>query len=114
MVLSVCRNNVVNKGIKLEAEHGKYAPELIYFDKSRVTQVVMNLVGNAAKFTPKGGKITVKTQWFWKCDHSNGDCESCNGWISPIKRKETKKLENFDLLTLPVFFLILLHIIDFT
>ena len=33
---------------------------LINIDKQKVAQVVRNLLSNALKFTPKGGKITVK------------------------------------------------------
>ena len=32
----------------------------IYVDKNKMTQVLTNLLSNAAKFTPKGGKITVR------------------------------------------------------
>jgi signal transduction histidine kinase len=32
---------------------------LIYIDINRITQVIRNLLSNAFKFTPKGGKVTV-------------------------------------------------------
>lgn len=50
-----------NKKISLEAELAPNLPEA-YADPDRVTQIVTNLVNNAIKYTPEGGKITVKTR----------------------------------------------------
>ncbi len=41
----------------------KYIPDdigLLWADKDKFTQVVINLVGNAIKYTPDGGKVTIK------------------------------------------------------
>lgn len=46
-----------------EIEFKKITPvemSKVYVDKNKVTQILTNLLSNAAKFTPKGGKITVK------------------------------------------------------
>jgi len=47
------------KKIKLETFFEPTLPDL-YIDPDRITQVFTNLIGNAIKFTPEGGRITVE------------------------------------------------------
>ena len=37
--------------------------QIVVGDKARLSQVVRNVISNAIKFTPKSGKITIKTTW---------------------------------------------------
>ena len=48
-----------DRGIRLEARLPEPLPPPVAADADRVRQVFSNLIGNALKFTPEGGRITV-------------------------------------------------------
>jgi signal transduction histidine kinase len=59
-VIETLRPIAAEKSIALETA----APELsvlVWADREKVTQVLMNLIGNAIKFTPPQGRVAVST-----------------------------------------------------
>ena len=54
-VVSLMRAHAAEKNLSLEAEFRGPLPETIQSDKIRLRQILMNLMGNAVKFTESGG-----------------------------------------------------------
>ncbi|MGZ3742548.1 MAG: response regulator [Pseudobdellovibrionaceae bacterium] len=51
-----------SKGIGLEVRFKSSIPEHIFSDPTRVRQILINVIGNAIKFTEKG-KVTLEAEW---------------------------------------------------
>jgi len=64
-VRSLLEPQAAEKGIRLEAEYATRMPALMQTDPLRVRQILMNLVGNAIKFTDVG-TVTIVS----RCDRS--------------------------------------------
>jgi CheY-like chemotaxis protein/CHASE3 domain sensor protein len=50
----------VGKKVDFNIEIDSNLPETIYIDKQRLEQIIKNLLSNAFKFTPEGGRVNVK------------------------------------------------------
>lgn len=53
------RNYAISKNISLEFSHEKTRTLWVQADRKKMTSIVVNLLGNAFKHTPDGGRITV-------------------------------------------------------
>jgi signal transduction histidine kinase len=51
-----------NKGLRLKVKFGKGFPNYVEYDYNKLNQVIINLIGNAIKFTEKGG-VFVLLSW---------------------------------------------------
>jgi PAS domain S-box-containing protein len=50
-----------NKNIQLTHKLGPFIPEFVELDKEKLEQILLNIIGNAIKFTPNGGSVLVLT-----------------------------------------------------
>jgi signal transduction histidine kinase/CheY-like chemotaxis protein len=58
--------NMASKGQDFFYETDGQIPPSLYADDQRLTQVLLNLLSNALKFTPKGGRVTLKSWLVWR------------------------------------------------
>jgi len=58
-VLTVFHTQMMSKGLELNASIAKLEHENVIGDEQHLQQIFMNIMGNAVKFTPPGGSISI-------------------------------------------------------
>ena len=61
-VVNINHPRIHEKGQKLSVHFDRNIPPALFGDEQRLAQVITNLVGNAVKFTPEKGAISIGTQ----------------------------------------------------
>ena len=59
MVESITRSRAEEKAIRFQIEADLQTPNIVG-DEIRIEQILINILGNAVKFTPEGGRITLR------------------------------------------------------
>ncbi|MCL1814536.1 MAG: response regulator [Treponema sp.] len=70
-VVNVNNVRISEKNQKFTVHIDKAIPKTLFGDEQRLAQVITNLVGNAVKFTPEKGSISINTQFLGE---ENGLC----------------------------------------
>jgi len=72
-IWSICEELIKRKGIIGKITFARDFPQYLLLDSMRITQILLNLVGNALKFTEKG-TIHIKIKWIPGKTRLDEDC----------------------------------------
>lgn len=70
-IVTLLKNRAVEKGLTLKATFDGEMPSMIQTDPMRLRQILVNLLGNAVKFTEKGC-VEIATRMVWSTGMLNG------------------------------------------
>src|SRR5919202_863055 len=88
MIQAIIKNIKIEFETETGAERGREKDIFIDADKTRIYQVISNLVRNAIKFASKGGVITITTDVITKQAHADGT-DGVEAPVAIVKIKDT-------------------------
>jgi len=95
-VASIMRVRAEDHGISLSVEHAGELPETIQTDGAKLRQALMNLVGNAVKFTRQGGvRIATRFLPVWRGDQPAVSIQVIDTGIGISEEKLTSLYDPF-------------------
>ncbi|WP_245553299.1 PAS domain-containing hybrid sensor histidine kinase/response regulator [Echinicola vietnamensis] len=59
-VINIFSGMVVGKELSLNLDIAPTIPQWLILDNEKLSQILFNIIGNAVKFTPKGGDVSIK------------------------------------------------------
>ncbi|WP_295800108.1 ATP-binding protein [uncultured Microbulbifer sp.] len=62
-ILISCEPQAAHKGLRLQCDIDPALPEYIRSDRGKLSQILINLIGNAIKFSPAGATIDITLQY---------------------------------------------------
>ena len=94
-VISALNNSALDNNVKLHLEYDKNLPEVFNADQVKISQILMNLIGNSIKFT-KDGDIWVRAKKIdSKGDNYNIKFEVEDNGIGISQEKQEHLFESF-------------------
>ncbi len=88
-IISMMEVNIQGKDIKLSLEIEKLEVKRVYSDEVRINQILINLISNAIKFTPKGNiKLTLKSSILPENNQARLDFSIQDSGIGISKKKQ--------------------------
>lgn len=89
-VVTLFTPRVKEKGVRLIYNNLTPFPEIVVTDRTRLKQVLLNLVGNAAKFTLKG-EISILISWMGNIDDDSQHSSSSSTISTPTQNDIIRK-----------------------
>jgi len=83
-----------DKGIELVYEFDESVPEMVITDPTRLNQILVNLIGNAIKFT-NSGFVNIKFSTSFEADQTLLTCEVIDSGIGIPKEKQADIFNSF-------------------